>query len=133
MSQLASKTSLDDLNKITERIIGAAIEVHRHLGPGLLESVYEEALAHEFELRGIPYRRQDEIQVRYKRARMRTKFRVDFVVEDRVLVDLEALNEVRPIDEARLMAYMRLTDSRLGLLLNFNVLRLRDGIRRFIL
>ena len=133
MREISSKPTLEQLNKVSEAIIGAAIEVHRHLGPGLLESVYQQALAHEFDLRGIAYLQQLDIQVIYKAARMKTKLRVDFLVEDCVLVDLKAVKDVRPIDEAQLLTYIKLTDNRLGLLLNFNVIRLRDGIKRMIL
>lgn len=103
---------------LTYRIIGAAMEVHTMLGPGFLESVYETALAHEFDLRGIQYERQKALIVTYKDV-IAGEFRADFVVEDKVIVELKAIKKLTPIEEAQLINYLKGTDIRVGLLLNF--------------
>lgn len=118
--------------QLTETIIGAAIEVHRELGPGLLESAYEAALAHELELRGVRFARQKEMPVRYKGFLIEVGYRLDLLVEDQVIVELKAVTEMHPIYEAQLITYMKLSKRRVGLLINFNVPRLKDGITRRI-
>lgn len=120
------------LKDITERIISCAIEVHSSLGPGLLENVYEEALSHEFTLRGIVYDRQKEISLRYKSKDI-GKHRIDYLVEDEVIVELKAVEAMNKIYEAQLLTYLKAMDKRVGLLINFNVERLKDGIRRLII
>src|SRR5262249_10889682 len=117
----------------TEKVIGAAIEVHRILGPGLLESVYEKCLCYEFGLRGIEYQRQVELPVVYKGAPLDCKFCMDIILPGRLIIELKAVEKLLPIHEAQLLTYMRLGDLRLGLLLNFNVPLLKDGIKRLIL
>jgi GxxExxY protein len=117
---------------ITEKIIGAAIEVHRELGPGLLESAYEAALAYELSLREVRYERQKEMPVRYKGFMIEVGYRLDLLVEDQVIVELKAVTEMHPIYEAQLMTYLRLSGCRVGLLINFNVPRLKDGLIRRI-
>jgi len=117
---------------ITDRIIGAAIEVHRTLGPGLLESVYEECLEHEFRLRKVPFERQRRVPVAYKGHPVGVDLRMDFLVDDRVVVELKAIEKLLPVHGAQLLTYLRLTGKPLGLLINFNVSLLRDGIRRVI-
>lgn len=118
-------------NVISEKVIGAAIEVHRALGPGLLESVYEECLAHEMVLRKIPFERQKQISLKYKDLSIPGGFRVDFLVGGLVVIELKAAENLLPIHEAQLLSYLRLTGSRLGLLINFNVeLLVKGGIRR---
>jgi GxxExxY protein len=117
---------------ITEKIIGAAIEVHRELGPGLLESAYEAALAHELSQREVRYERQKEMPVRYKGFLIDVGYRLDLVVEDQVIMELKAVTEMHPIYEAQLMTYLRLSGCRVGLLINFNVPRLKDGLIRRI-
>lgn len=117
---------------LTEKIIGAAIEVHRELGPGLLESAYEAALAHELSARGISYERQKAMPVRYKGFLLDVGYRLDFLVEDQVIVELKAVSEMHPIFEAQLITYLRLSGHRVGLLINFNVPRLKDGLIRRI-
>ncbi len=114
---------------ITSRIIDAAIEVHRILGPGFLESVYEEALAHEFDLRGIPYDRQKTIAIAYKDI-VAGEHRPDFVVEEKVVLDLKAKKDFEEIDIAIMLSYLRATEKRVGLLINFNKPRLVDGVKR---
>ncbi len=117
---------------LTEKIIGAAIEVHRELGPGLLESAYEAALAHELMLREIRYERQKEMPVRYKGFLIEVGYRLDLLVENQVIVELKAVTEMHPIFEAQLITYLRLSGHRVGLLINFNVPRLKDGLIRRI-
>jgi len=117
---------------LTEQIIGAAIEVHRHLGPGLLESTYEACLAHELAGFGIPFQRQLELPVQYKDHHVDCGFRVDLFVDRKVVVELKAVETLLPVHEAQLLTYLRLTGVKVGLLINFNVKRLHDGIRRRI-
>ena len=117
------------LNRITNAIIGAAIEVHRTLGPGHLESAYEEAMAIEMTLRNIPFRRQVEIDLLYK-GRSVGKSRIDFVVEEAVVLELKAVEQLAPIHSAQMISYLWVTGHSLGLLINFQVPALRHGIRR---
>jgi GxxExxY protein len=120
------------LKDITERIISCAIEVHSTLGPGLLESVYEEALGYEFQLRRIPHERQKEIGLKYK-GRDIGKHRIDYLVEGQVIVELKAVEGMNKIYEAQLLTYLKAMDKRVGLLVNFNVERLKEGIKRLII
>jgi GxxExxY protein len=122
-----------DLNNITERIIGAAIEVHKVLGPGLMESAYEECLCREFALRGIGVERQLPLPVEYKGVRLDCGYRLDLLVEQSVVVEIKSLSSIEPIHEAQLLTYLKLGGWKLGLLVNFNVSALKDGIRRRIL
>ena len=119
-------------NDISERIIGCAIEVHRQLGPGLLESVYEEALCYELSRAGLRFERQQQVPIRYKDIRLATPLRLDLLVEDAVIIDLKAKSEITPIDKQQLLTYLRLKDVQLGLLINFNVMRLVDGLHRIV-
>ena len=119
-------------NEITEAIIGAAIEVHRALGPGLIEQPYEEALCHELHLRGLAFERQQAVPVNYKGVRLSANLRLDLIVEQRVIIDLKAKDQVTGIDKAKLRTYLRLSDRRLGLIINFHVERLVDGITRVV-
>ncbi|HWQ03518.1 MAG TPA: GxxExxY protein [Candidatus Nitrosotenuis sp.] len=119
-------------NELTHAVIGAAIEVHRALGPGLLESAYEECLAKELQLRGISFERQKPLPVVYKDVKLECGYRVDLLVAGRVIVELKAVDALAPIHEAIVLTYLRMAGVRLGLLINFNVLVLRDGIRRFV-
>ena len=118
---------------LTENIIGSAIEVHRALGPGLLESVYQTCLAREFSLRGIPFEREKPLPVTYKDVKLDCGYRVDFVVNGKVVVELKAVEQVQPVFEAQLLTYLRLTGCKVGLLINFNVPKLIDGIVRRVL
>ena len=118
------------LNQVTGQIIGGAIEVHRALGPGLLESAYEECLARELSLRGTSFKRQQSLTIRYKNVSLDCGYRLDLVVEARVIVELKSVERLLPIHRAQLLTYLRLTGYRLGLLINFNVSVLRDGIVR---
>lgn len=117
---------------LSRDILDAALEVHRALGPGLLESGYEFALCHELELRGIPYRRQVPVSLRYKGLRLDAAYRIDLVVEDLVIVELKAVDRLEPIHEAQLLSYLRHTDLWLGMLLNFHAALLRNGVKRIV-
>ncbi len=123
----------DLLKNETEAIIGAAIEVHRELGPGLLESIYEECLCREFRLRGIPFRRQVDLPVSYKGSPIELGYRIDLIVYDAVVVELKTVDHILPVHTAQLMTYLRLTGKRVGLLLNFKAPVLVDGIMRRVL
>jgi len=118
---------------LTRAIISAAIEVHKALGPGLLESAYQQCLCHEFGLRGIRYRAQVELPVVYKRVKLDCGYRSDFIVEEKVIVELKAIETILPVHEAQLLTYLRLTGLQVGLLINFNAALLKDGIRRRVL
>jgi GxxExxY protein len=118
---------------LTNEIIGAAIEVHRALGPGLLESIYEQALCHELGLRSIPHRRQVELPVRYKGVDLEGTLRMDLLVDERVVVEIKAVEHQLPIHTCQLLTYLRVSGHRVGLLINFNVPVLRNGISRRIL
>ena len=120
-----------DENSITGAVIGAAIEVHKLLGPGLLESAYEECLVREFDLRGIHYDRQKPVPVVYKDVKLDCGYRIDVVVEEQVVVELKAVESLAPIHEAIMLTYLRLSGCRIGLLINFDVVTLKEGIRRF--
>ncbi len=120
------------LNKISEAIIGAAIEVHRALGPGLLESTYESCLLHELAKSGLKVEQQKPIPIRYKEVTLDCGYRLDLLVEDCVVVELKAIDALAPIHEAQLLTYLRFADLKLGLLINFNVRLLRQGIKRLV-
>ena len=120
-------------NEISHAVIGAAIEVHRLLGPGLLESAYEECLSKELALRRLLFDRQKPIPVVYKDVKPECGYRIDLLVEGRVVVELKSIEGLAAIYEAIILTYLRLSGRRLGLLINFNVTALKDGIRRFII
>ncbi|CAN5329774.1 GxxExxY protein [soil metagenome] len=119
-------------NKLNNKIISACIEVHRELGPGLLESVYEECLTHELRTMGLYVERQVEIPVMYKGVETNKTFFMDLLVEDVIVLELKAVENLLPIHEVQTVTYLRLADKRLGLLINFNVPLLSQGIRRKI-
>jgi len=119
-------------NEISERLIGAAIEVHRYFGPGLVEQVYEEALCHELTLRELRFERQKLVPISYKDNRLGTPLRLDLLVEEKVIVDLKAKEEVIAFDRAKLLSYLRLSKLRLGLMINFHSAVLKDGISRVV-
>lgn len=118
---------------MSHQVIGLCIEVHRELGPGLLESAYEEALAYELAKAGLAFDRQREVPLRYKGIELSCDYRLDFVVEGQLLLELKAVSELLPIHQAQLLTYLKLERLQLGLLVNFNVPVLKDGIRRVIL
>ena len=119
--------------KTTEAIIGAAIEVHKTLGPGLLEAVYEECLCHELHLRGLSFQRELDLPIAYKGATLKSGLRLDLVVADTVVVEVKAVADLLPIHEAQLMTYLRLSGRKVGLLINFGAQFLKDGIVRRVL
>ena len=119
-------------NRLTEEIIGAAIEVHRAPGPGLLESIYEECLAIELELRGLGFERQRPVQIAYKGRRVAGDLRIDLLVDHKVVAELKAVERLLPVHEAQLLTYLRLSNMKVGLLINFNVPILKDGIKRMV-
>lgn len=122
----------DQLNKITEVIIGAAIQVHRTLGPGLLESAYESCLVYELRNRGLAVEQQKAVPLIYEEVKLECGYRMDLWVEHSVVVEVKSVEASAPIHEAQTLSYLRLSGSKLALLINFNVLVLRDGVRRFI-
>ena len=119
--------------ELTGKIIGCGIEVRRELGPGLLESAYEVALSKELSLAGLYYERQLLLPLNYKGVQLDCGFRIDLMIEKSVIVEIKAVESPLPIHEAQLLTYLRLADQRIGLLINFNVMQLREGIRRFVL
>ncbi len=120
-------------DSLTESVIGLAIEVHRALGPGLLESVYQECLCYELKTNGIAFARQVALPVVYKAVKLDCGYRMDLVVDDRLVVELKTVEKILPIHEAQLLTYLRLSGIRTGLLLNFNTSVLKDGIKRMVL
>jgi GxxExxY protein len=119
-----------DINDLTGEVIKAAIEVHRVLGPGLLESAYEECLCYELGRRKVPYERQRELSIEYKGIKLDCAYRLDLVIDNRVIVELKSCDALEPIHTAQLLTYLRITGLRLGLLINFNVPLLKKGIKR---
>ena len=120
------------LNRITESIIGAAIDVHRALGPGLLESAYEVCLAFEVAQRGLKVEQQKPLPVVYREVKLDCGYRLDLLVEESVIVEIKAIDSLAPIHQAQLLSYLKLSGCRVGLLINFNVKVLKDGIRRVV-
>jgi GxxExxY protein len=120
------------LNELTYELNGAAIEVHRELGPGLLESSYEAAYAHELTLRGIPFVRQKPVAIIYKGIEIECGYRLDILADERVVVELKSVETILPIHEAQLLTYLKLSGLCVGLLMNFNTRVMKDGIRRFV-
>ena len=115
----------------TGKIIGCAIEVHRGLGPGLLESTYQQCLARELHLNGIAFKLEHPLPVEYKGIKLDCGYRIDILAENRLIIELKAVEEIKGIHKAQLLTYMKLSDLNTGLLINFNVKRLKDGIQRF--
>lgn len=122
----------DQLNKLTEIIIGSAIQVHRTLGPGLLESAYESCLAYELRKRGLAVEQQKAVPLVYEEVKLECGYRMDLFVERSVVVEVKSVDGLAPIHEAQVLSYLRLSGAKLALLINFNVTVLRSGVRRFI-
>ncbi|MBI3795225.1 MAG: GxxExxY protein [Nitrospinae bacterium] len=120
-------------NDLTEQIIGCAIEVHRHLGPGLLESAYEECLCHELGLKGLQFERQKQLPIDYKGVRLDCGYRIDILVEGRVLLELKCVDKIMLVHTAQLLTYLRLSNVKTGLIVNFYTHLLKDGIKRLVL
>ena len=135
--ELSSKQALAgngrDNDPLSRKVIGCAIEVHKALGPGLLESTYEHCLAHELSLNGVHYERQYALPVSYKNLTLECGYRLDFLVEGKLVVELKSVGQLLPIHEAQLLTYMKLAQVPTGLLANFNVRVLKHGIKRFVL
>ena len=125
-----TETQRKQLNDLSGKVIGLCIEIHRELGPGLLESAYEECLAYELSKAGLRFDRQRALPVRYKEVQLDCGYRLDFVVEDALIVELKAVTELHPIHDAQLLTYLRLDKKPLGLLINFNVPMLKQGVKR---
>jgi len=120
------------LDEISRRVIGAAIEVHRHLGPGLLESAYESCLVFELKLLGLKLEEQKPLPVIYKDVKLDCGYRLDLVVEDKIIIEIKAVEKLLPIHEAQLLSYLRLANKRVGLLMNFHVAVLKNGLKRIV-
>ncbi len=118
--------------RLTEKIITSAIEVHRHLGPGLMESAYEECLCYELAQHGLPFERQKELPVQYKNVTLKCGYRIDVVVDEKVILELKCVETILPVHKAQILTYLKLTKMKVGLIINFHVPVLRDGIKRFV-
>ncbi len=119
--------------KLTESIISAAIEVHKSLGPGLLESAYEQCLCHELYLRGIKFQRQRPLPLEYKGIKLDCSYRLDILVEGQIVIELKTIEKILPVHQAQLLTYLKLLPAKVGLILNFREARLKDGICRMVL
>ena len=120
-----------DTNQITEKIIGCSIEVHRHLGPGLLESAYEECLSFELKKAGLKVERQLPVPVIYKDIKLDCGYRIDLLVENHVIIELKTVEAFAPVHEAQILTYMKFAKKNIGLLINFNVTLLKNGVKRY--
>lgn len=122
-----------EINSLSEKIIGCCIEVHKTLGPGLLESAYEECLSYELKKSGLGIERQKAVPVVYKEIKLDCGYRIDILVEDLIVIELKTVDEFNPVHEAQILTYLKFSKKKLGLLVNFNVLRLKNGLRRYIM
>ena len=122
-----------EINQITEKIIGCAIEVHKNIGPGLLESAYEECLAFDLQNTGLKVERQKAVPVIYKEIKLDCGYRIDILVEDTVVVELKTVDSINPVHVAQILTYMKFAKKRIGLLINFNVTLLKKGLYRYII
>jgi len=122
-----------EFDGLSKKVIGCAIEVHRNLGPGLLESAYEKCLAYELECNGIPYAVQTPVPVKYKGIQLDCSYRIDLLVHDKLIVELKSVDRLLNVHQAQLLTYMKLADVSTGLLINFNVQILKDGLKRVVL
>jgi GxxExxY protein len=124
---------MEDINQLTYQIIGCAYEVHKTLGPGLLESTYETCLCYELEKAGIKYEKQKELIINYKGVRLDNGYRIDILVENDIIIELKSVEALLPVHTAQIMTYIKLSKKRIGLLINFNVINLQNGIHRYII
>lgn len=122
-----------EFDKLSNKVIGCAIEVHRNLGPGLLESTYEQCLAHELKIEGMPFKLQYPLPVEYKGIKLDCGYRIDLLVDNSLIVELKSVDNVLPIHQAQLLTYMKLSGIKIGLLMNFNVKYMKNGIKRMVL
>lgn len=120
-----------EINQMTEAIIGCAIEVHKRLGPGLLESAYEECLSYELKSAGFSIERQVPVPIVYKDIKLEYGYRIDILVQGSVVLELKSIEGFLPVHEAQILTYMKFSNKTIGLLINFNVIRLKDGIKRY--
>ena len=124
---------MEDINQLTYQIIGCAYEVHKTLGPGLLESTNETCLCYELEKAGIKYEKQKELIINYKGVRLDNGYRIDILVENDIIIELKSVEALLPVHTAQIMTYIKLSKKRIGLLINFNVTNLQNGIHRYII
>jgi GxxExxY protein len=117
---------------LSEKIIGSAIEVHKAVGPGLLESAYEECLDYELKSIGLDVKRQVPVPIIYREIKLECGYRIDLLVDDKIIIELKSVEILNPVHEAQILTYLKFAQKRLGLLMNFNVLRLKDGLKRYI-
>ena len=122
-----------EFDELSNKVIGCAIEVHRNLGPGLLESTYEQCLAHELKIEGMPFKLQYPLPVEYKGIKLDCGYRIDLLVANSLIVELKSVENVLPIHQAQLLTYMKLSGIKIGLLMNFNVKYMKNGIKRMVL
>lgn len=122
-----------EFESLSKDVLGAAIEVHKHLGPGLLESAYEECLSYELTQRGYKIERQKPIPVVYKEIKLECGYRIDILVEDKIVLELKSVDYFNPVHEAQILTYMKFAQKKVGLLINFNVALLKNGIKRYVL
>ena len=122
-----------EFDELSNKVIGLAIEVHRELGPGLLENTYKQCLAYELSQARIKFQMEAELPVRYKTMRISCGYRIDLLIENKLIVELKSVDEIHPIHEAQLLTYMKLAKIKIGLLMNFNEKMLKEGIKRFVL
>jgi len=128
-----SKIQSMQFEELTRKIIGASIEVHKALGPGLLESAYEECLFYELTQHGLKVERQKPVPVVYKEIKLDYGYRIDLLVEDTVILELKSIDAFAPVHEAQLLTYMKFANKKIGLLINFNVTVLKNGLKRYVL
>lgn len=122
-----------EFDELSNKVIGCAIEVHRNLGPGLLESTYEQCLAHELKIEGMPFKLQYPLPVEYKGIKLDCGYRIDLLVDNSLIVELKSVDNVLPIHQAQLLTYMKLSGIKIGLLMNFNAKYMKNGIKRMVL
>ncbi len=122
-----------DFDQLSNQVIGCALEVHKNLGPGLLESTYEQCLAHELSEAGIPFQLQKPLPVKYKEMLLDCGYRIDILVDDNLILELKSVHHLLPIHQAQILTYMKLSNIQTGLLINFNTTILKNGIKRFVL
>ena len=123
---------MNQIDELSYKVIGCAMEVHKTLGPGLFENIYEQALVHELTLNGIPVKTQVEIEINYKGTNLGNGLRLDVLVDNTLIVELKSVEELKPLHHKQLLTYLRLTDKRIGILINFNTENLKDGIKRIV-
>ena len=121
---------MNQIDELSYKVIGCAMEVHKTLGPGLFENIYEQALVHELTLNGIPVKTQVEIEINYKGTNLGNGLRLDVLVDNTLIVELKSVEDLKPLHHKQLLTYLRLTDKRVGILINFNTENLKDGIKR---